>query len=331
MKRVLESGCSELQEYRQHKRQNGENYRQSGDDQPNLVMPPRFEYICTSPYVLGLPKVLWSEVILKHLNVMTLFQLLRVNKVFYAIANAELHTVAKRRIGHERATPFALEMVLVIEGCPFNHLKARRLKMPCRLVRGKNAFELVRLAIDRHGYMDHLLYDAENMNRILQAEEEEEFFIMRKMSHRMKWVNDALEEKGHCFTISNAFDDTLDTAGDLSLIQELRRYVRMEQTRPMDTILADLKHPCIYLTLRTCSVANIRDKCAFAFLLDLLSQQSFSDAIIVDYTLSICELVQTTNVDAEGYCRWEAGTVTFIARPGMKPYYHHHSYHFTGP
>ena len=344
------TGCRELQEWRLSQFRLGIRVRDSSTMEPNLNKPTTTTTTTrdNTTTQLFLPLDILRHIVLPKLETHQVFTLLYVCKSVSVLARTELEQRAVQLIRHPRATPLALSFMRVLSRCLFDYQRVQLLKVPSRLARRiKNDRELVRLAITRHGYIEHLRTFPQKLALNLKAIELEDSFIASRKVERIRLVNKCLDRHGYDILridcISSALETCLRNIGDWAYITELWDFIHMQATRKLDTIIIGLKHPLIIQTLLYCTFTKemIHYAIPMDHLLNKISSSSLSPVDICKYTLGIFRLFKTLPdaVKVRHCCVWaEDGTITI--QPWNKEHTHaniwwlnhvYHSNHFIGP
>jgi len=357
---ILQAGCRDLQEWRLRRFRRGYPVKKSGDNRPNLTVPARLSITDDDRFVLSLPRVLWTHVILPMLPVWELFQLLQTSRVMYVLANAELFSRARDTFSHERATPLAFELLRVVRATPHVYKRANLLKLSDRYVYRKHSILLVQAAIERHGYVEHVRDYADALEQKREAEADEELFMLESMPSRVADCNAHLVEAGYgTFADCAVKPKLLSRIGDWQYYLELRAYVHMERTRTVPKIVKSFKHPIVHAVLADCNLDDCVNRPGLSYLLNLISAKTFFGRPLSDYQISqyAQSIVQTVRYQKRApalslCCVWEdtslrvepmtEATQLFYPKTNMPCSRHnvqfwwlnhttYHSYHFIGP
>lgn len=271
---ILQQGCRELQEWRLRQYRAGLPVCKTIFYEPNLRRP-RFLLF---PYDLrGLPRDIVQYLILPQLAVEDLFALLLTCKGLTGIVHAELTARARSVFNIEQATPIAFSLLRRLKSCQFDHEKGDLLKIT--YLRHLPDESIIRVAILRHGYLDHLRQYPAVMARRKEARRLEDEFIASHRTERLAEVQNCLDDNGYHFLRMDNMDTKtkqgLHAMNDWAYIIELEEYVRMCQTRKIEKIIGYMKPPLIMRTVLNLDTSTItgRQIISFSYMLNELRKQ----------------------------------------------------------
>ena len=180
------------------------------------------------------------------------------------------------------------------------------------------------VAIERHGYLDHILTYPEWEEEQKRAIAAEDAFCAQREDMRTKEVNAALISSGYSFIQLPVTDldlvNCLNLIGNTSQLEELQKYAKSVNRRSLESIIASLKQPIIIQTLMTRpNLPLVRGSYIMSYLLDRISSSQFfgrtlSDAEKASYTIGIynfCHGKRVTGFRGYSYIEWKRdGTVS---------------------